>query len=215
MTTINASLAIQNTDNNDLVRDLFAEGTEASAHTWFKAIRCLVNTVTKLDSASKKLGLNPDEDGVLVYKNAVTVGSKLKTEWGFNLGDFYITYKAAATGLATIRKGDEILFEGPWPQLKDFLRAEKAEKPASTPAKAPAETPVKAEVKAVAAPVVETEVSLPNDKIADIIDNLAENDEEDTGNHGIWVRDHRDQYWDADEAERNGADAFDSISTEY
>ena len=239
MTTIKTSLSIPATASDTDVRDLFAPDTEASAHTWFKAIRCLVSTVTKLDSESKKLGLDPETDNVLVYKKAVAVNGKNRTEWGFDIGPFYVTYKSALSGQSRIMKGDEITFEGAWPELKGFLRAEKAAKAATkavapvdpapeAPAEEPTEAPAapaekktvkkasKTDLKKVAAPVVETEKKLTDDKIADIIDDLVENDEdEQEPSRGFWVRDHRDQYWDADEADRCGAEAFDCVSPEY
>ena len=148
MTTIKNALNLAPTSTDAEVADLFFATTTPSAHTFFKAIRCLVNTVTKLDAGSKKLGIDPETDNLLIHKNAITVGSKLKTEWGFDLGDFYVTYKAAATGLATIRKGDDVVFEGTWPELKDFLRPvkeEKVKKAAAPVVEAPAETEAPAE----------------------------------------------------------------------
>ena len=144
MTTIKNALNLASTSTDAEVADLFDSNTPASAHTFFKAIRCLVNTVTKLDAGSKKLGIDPETDNLLIYKKSIPVNGKARTEWGFDLGQYYVTYKAAESGLSRIAKGDEIVFEGTWPELKDFLRPVKEEK-----------------VKAAAASVVETEAPAP------------------------------------------------------
>lgn len=223
MTTIKTALEIPATATDSDVTDLFAQGTTPSAHTWFKAIRCLVNTVTKLDSDSKKLGLNPNADGILVYKKSVAGATgKARTEWGFDIGDFYVTYKSALSSKSRIMKGDEILFEGAWPELKGFLRPE---------------TPVqkKAEVKAAAAPVVETPAPAPepvkeivqneapavedeedeievketeDDRVEKLISEL-NGDDEDCGNSRFGSL--SSGYWDDDEAERLGVASSDEF----
>ena len=222
MTTIKTALEIPATATDSDVTDLFAQGTTPSSHTWFKAIRCLVNTVTKLDSDSRKLGLKPETDGVLVYKKSVAGATgKARTEWGFDIGDFYVTYKSALSSKSRIMKGDEIIFEGAWPELKGFLRPE-------TP------TQKKPEVKIAAAPVVETPAPAPSpepeekivqneapatedkededeiefkenedDRVEALIADLnGDNDDRDSDRFGPLSA--GNGYWDDDEAERLG-----------
>ena len=156
MTTIKNALNLANTSTDAEVADLFDSTTPASSHTFFKAIRCLVNTITKLDAGSKKLGIDPETDNLLIRKKNITVNGKNKTEWGFDLGPYYVTYKSAESGRSRIINGSIIIFEGTWPALKDFLRPVKEEKikvgaaavveaPVATEVPAPAETEAPAE----------------------------------------------------------------------
>ena len=204
MTTIKTALEIPTTASDSDVTDLFAQGTTPNAHTWFKAIRCLVNTVTKLDSESQKLGLKPETDGILVYKKTVAGATgKVRTEWGFDIGDFYVTYKSALSNKSRIMKGAEIVFEGAWPELKGFLRPE-------TPAQK------KPEVKIAAAPVVETPAPAAEPE-AKIVQNETPATEEDEDE--IEIKENEDDRVEKLIAELNGDDdslsgnsRFDSLS---
>ena len=232
MKTITKALAIANTTDNAAVAELFAPGTEPDAKTFFKSIRCLVNTVAKI--GKDKLGFNPDTDNLLVHKVARTVDGKTKTEWGFSIGDnLYVTYLSKKLNKAAITKGvdsDEVVFAGPWPKLKEFLKgnskvdAGAAPKTTETPKveatatseesaiepvvdNSPAEAAVEIEttpVKKVACPKVAKDEQEILDEVEEINGEDCEETPEEEARHGFWVRDNRDKYWDADEAELVG-----------
>ena len=207
MKTVTETLALPvNPTDSAAIADIFAEGTTPDAKYFFKSIRCLVNTVTRLVKDEKNfhpVTFDPDTATLLVHKVTRTIDGKAKTEWGFSIGEnLYFTYLSKEYNKSTIKPGvdsDATIFTGSWPELKAFLsQKKKDEKPVEQKTEEP-----KTEEEA---PKADTPVDEPTPVVEQADNAETPKADAETVASPCWIRHPFAEYWDADESKTETED---------